>query len=539
MLLFGAAPARAEVTAPPDWDPALASAVLTTALAFMAPRTLEPVPVPQLTLWGLRGLTALDPTLTVELRDGQLALRLASRVVATAAPPRPDSIQDWADLAVAMAAASRDISMAIRHAGTAGLVRSFFDELFNHLDTFSRYVPPGEADDDRARRTGRAGAGITLLSRGGAVFVAAVAADGPGALAGVRPGDRVLAVEDQPVAGQSAAVVFGWIAGPEGTTVQLSLRSRDAPARSVAVLRALVPPESVFVERRGGILLLRVTGFNSGTDARLSHELERGTARRVAVGARSVTRGPATGGPPSGIVIDLRGNRGGLVREAVAVADELLAVTRNARRPQNRLAVAAGVLAVVSTGFLVTAVGRDPRANRIWRSGGTELAGGLPVVVMVDGRSASAAEIVAAALADRGRAVVVGSVTQGKGLVQAIAPLPDGGELFVTWSRLLAPLGWPIQGLGVLPQVCTSTGIDRLQLQLANLAAGNQLMAADLARQHEARAPIPIAQMLALRGACPAAEGRDGDLEAAKFLIGHPAAYATALLPPFTGLTSP
>ena len=506
LLMFGTAPARADTSAPADWDPALASAVYTTALAFMTPRILEPVPLPQLTLWGLRGLTALDPALTLELRSGQLTLLSAGRVIATAASPKPDSAQDWADLAVAMAAAGRDVSVAVRHAGTAGVVRSFFDELFNHLDTFSRYVPPGEATEDRARRSGQAGAGITLLSRGGAVFVAAVAADGPAALAGVRPGDRVLAVESQRVTGQGAATVLGWIAGPEDTTVQLSLRGRDARSRSVEVLRALVPPESVFVERRAGILLLRVTAFNSRTDARLSHELERGTARKPTNGAR----------PPSGIVIDLRGNGGGLVREAAAVADELL--------PE---------------GIVVTAVGRNPRANRIWRSGGAELASDLPVVVMVDGRSASAAEIVAAALADRGRAVVVGSVTQGKGLVQAIAPLPDGGELFVTWSRLLAPLGWPIQGLGVLPQVCTSTGTERLQLQLANLAAGNQLMAADLARQHETRPPVPVAQMLALRGACPAAEGRDGDLETAKFLIGHPAAYATALLPPFTGLSAP
>ena len=72
----------------------------------------------------------------------------------------------------------------------------------------------------------------------------------------------------------------------------------------------------------------------------------------------------------------------------------------------------------------------------------------MPVVVLVDGGTASAAEILAAALADRGRAVVVGSSTLGKGLVQTIAPLPDGGELFVTWSRVLAPRGWPIQGLG-------------------------------------------------------------------------------------------
>ena len=93
---------------------------------------------------------------------------------------------------------------------------------------------------------------------------------------------------------------------------------------------------------------------------------------------------------------------------------------------------------------------------------------------MVDGRSASAAEILAAALADRGRGVVIGSSTLGKGLVQTIAPLPDGGELFVTWSRVLAPRGWPIQGLGVLPQVCTSLGQDTLSWQLAALAQGRQ-----------------------------------------------------------------
>ena len=85
--------------------------------------------------------------------------------------------------------------------------------------------------------------------------------------------------------------------------------------------------------------------------------------------------------------------------------------------------------------------------------------------------SASAAEILAAALADQHRAVVVGSSTQGKGLVQTIAPLPDGGELFISWSRVFAPLGWPMQGLGVLPQVCTSLGAGGLERQLAGLGA--------------------------------------------------------------------
>src|SRR6185437_10661326 len=166
-----------------------------------------------------------------------------------------------------------------------------------------------------------------------------------------------------------------------------------------------------------------------------------------------------------------------------------------------------------------TTAGRDPEASRVWRSTGTEMAPGLPVVVVVDGRTASAAEILAAALADRGRAVVVGSSTLGKGLVQTIDPLPDGGELFVTWSRVLAPRGWPIQSLGVLPQVCTSRGHDALRRQLATLAAGIQPMAATLATHEEARAPLTPAQVLAIRSACPAAGARDYDLGAARTLI--------------------
>ena len=167
-------------------------------------------------------------------------------------------------------------------------------------------------------------------------------------------------------------------------------------------------------------------------------------------------------------MLDLRGNRGGLLRQAVAAADTLLP---------------AGVVAITA--------GRDPAATRVWASNSGELAPEIPVVVMVDGRSASAAEILAAALADRGRGVVIGSSTLGKGLVQTIAPLPDGGELFVTWSRVLAPRGWPIQGLGVLPQVCTSLGQDTLSWQLAALAQGRQTMTKALETHRAARAPLP------------------------------------------------
>jgi carboxyl-terminal processing protease len=212
------------------------------------------------------------------------------------------------------------------------------------------------------------------------------------------------------------------------------------------------------------------------------------------------------------VVLDLRGNRGGLLREAVATASALL--------PPGLVAVTAG---------------RDPQATRAWRTDVGEIAGGLPLVVLVDGRSASAAEVLAAALSDRGRAVVVGSATLGKGLVQTIDALPDGGELFLTWSRILAPGGWPIQGLGVLPQICTSLGQDALSRQLSALAEGTQPMQEAIDRHRAARAPLTPTQVLALRAACPAAEGRDLDMATARTVIANPAVYAAALLPVSNG----
>ena len=127
---------------------------------------------------------------------------------------------------------------------------------------------------------------------------------------------------------------------------------------------------------------------------------------------------------------------------------------------------------------------------------------------------------------------MVGSGTLGKGLVQTIATLPDGGELFVSWSRVLAPAGWPLQGLGVLPQICTSFGQDAANAQLRSLDSGIQPMADAIARHRAARAPLPAAEVVALRNACPAGEARDMDLTAARFLASHPTAYATARLTP-------
>jgi len=493
LLLLLIVPVHAQPLASPGFDPVLVTDVYSVALAFMEPRILEPVAVPLLTVWGLRGLTALDPNLLATQSGNKLVLMAGQRVVAEQLAPAGTAPAAWAAAAVRLSEAAAAASYAVRKAGTQGIIQSFFDELFNHLDPYSRYVPPREAAADRAGRNGTAGVGITLTQRGPFVLVRSAIADGPAAMAGMRPGDMIVTVDGAPVHGQAAASVDALLAGPQGTTLQMSWRS-EGRLRSAELERVMVPPETVFPQRVGDVLLVRITGFDRSTAAHL---------------AKALRAGMAVADPPAGIIIDLRGNRGGLLREAVEAANELLP---------------AGVVAYTA--------GRDRDADHIWRSTPGELARNEPVVLALDGRTASAAEILAAALTDRGRAVAVGSTTLGKGLVQTIAPLPDGGELFVTWSRVLAPRGWPIQGLGVLPQVCTSLGDAALRRQLTALAQGQQAMQHAIDAERDARAPLTPARMLAIRDACPAAEGRDEDLTTARALIENPAAYAAALLPP-------
>lgn len=464
-----------------------------SALAFIAPRTLEPIPMPRMAVWGLGGLTALDPDLTVTFQAGRLVLYGPNRILYATPAPLPRDSGAWGYACAAIAAHAFAASTALQRAGTEGIIRSFFDELFNHFDPYSRYEAPREAVRDEAMRLGPDGVGLTLARAAGHVVVSRVAPDGPADDAGIQQGSVVLAVNRMAASRFSLAALNAALTGPSGTTVNVAIRGHNGARISFTLICARVPAQTVFGSMHGPLAMIQITGFDRDTAAEFAAML-----------AGLMTANPE----PQGIVIDLRGNRGGLLRQAVLTADTLLA-----------------------QGTIIRTVGRNPAADKIWYAEGADLAQGLPVIVLVDGQTASAAEVFSAALADNDRAVVVGSSTLGKGLVQSVTELPGGGELFVTWSRMIAPLGWPLQGLGVLPQVCTSLGSDMVQRQLAALETGRNLLARPLRQARSARAAMPLPEVLAIRDSCPAVVGGNGDLSAAQTLIGDPFAYRSALIP--------
>ena len=478
----------------PPFPEALSAEVFGQALAFMQPRTLAPYALPTLALWGLHGLSALDPSLEADLSAGTLRLSSPDRVLAVLREPAAADAAAWGKAIAALAAVAWRQSALVREVGPNGVTEAFFDELFNHFDPYSRYVPPSEAASDRARRSGRTGTGLVVALSGGAMIVVRVADGSPADLAHITTGERLLSVDGAPTRGMTPASVQEEMAGPTGTPVVLTLAGTGSGIRTVTLARREPAPETVFASRTKDMLVLRITAFDATTGPNLANE---------------IAAGLSVANPPQGLVVDLRGNRGGLLDQAVYAADVLL-----------------------HRGVIATTAGRDPAARHAWVAAGVDMADSLPVVVVVDGLTASAAEILTAALADNGRAVVVGSATLGKGLVQTIDQLPDGGELFVTWSQVVAPRGWPLQELGILPQVCTSLGAQALDRQLSLLASGIQPMARAIYDHDTARAPLPLAQILAIRANCPAAVGSESDMAAAQELIDNPAAYAAALLPP-------
>jgi carboxyl-terminal processing protease len=490
-ILFLSLPLRAE--AQTNWNQGLAGSVYASAFAFMAPRTLDAIPMGELTLWGLRGLTALDPSVGPAMDQKSISLIDREQVVMSITQPRPDDAAGWGAVAAQLCGRAAQLSPAVAQAGTDGIVTSFFDELFNHLDPYSRYVPPAGGETSTA--AGYPGLTIAIVHHH--AVVGAIDPGGSASEAGLAVGERVFAIDGVSTVGEDAYSLNAALSGPPGSEVTLDVLLRHKHPQTLSLTRIALSPPTVFTARQGPMLVIQIAGFEQGTaDA----------FRQV------LTDALATSPMPQGIVLDLRGDRGGLLNQAVAVAGNL---------------ISAGLQ---GGGVIGRAVGRDPEADQIWRASNGDLAPGEPLVVLVDGRTASAAEVLAAALADDGRGVVVGSATFGKGLVQAATPLPDGGTLLVTWARLLAPLGWPLQGLGVMPQICTSGTTDSVEGELEALSAGQQPMGAAVRAARAARPGITLDQILQIREACPAALGSSLDMQAAQFLVTTPPAYSAALI---------
>ena len=279
-------------------------------------------------------------------------------------------------------------------------------------DRFSNYFAPRDYQDFQEATEGRfEGVGMTVEAIRRGLRVLTVYENSPAARGGLKPGDVITEVDGDSIAGARSEESTSGIKGPAGTPVRLTVRSKGRE-RVLTLRRAEVEIPVVASRMRRGVAWVRLASFTSGAHG----AVEEAVRDLLDKGAE-------------GVVLDLRDNGGGLLNEAVLVSSIF-----------------------IPDGKIVTTKGRS-RPTRVYEASGGAISSKVPVVVLVNGNSASASEIVTGALQDRDRAKVVGEQTFGKGVFQEIEPLSNGGALDITVGEYFLPSGRNLGGEGVEPDV--------------------------------------------------------------------------------------
>jgi carboxyl-terminal processing protease len=285
------------------------------------------------------------------------------------------------------------------------------------LDPYSRYLDPVAHRIDRGDSGGSfGGLGLEVEAGGDAVRVVAPMNGSPAALAGLKRGDLIVRIDDQPLAGLPLAEAIARLRGAPGTLVSITVqRPGEQKPFTVSITRDTIRRQLLRWTMEDDVLVLRIGSFSGPVSSALQQAVGEALATQL----------------PRAVLLDLRGNGGGLLREGVATADAFL-----------------------GQGEIASMRGRNPANQRSWKADPTELLAGLPMVVLLDGRSASATELVAAALQANGRAIVMGQRSFGKGTVQTTFSLGDNqGALKLTTAAYLGPAGRAVQQVGVVPDI--------------------------------------------------------------------------------------
>ena len=310
------------------------------------------------------------------------------------------------------------------------LIQGALDGALKKLDPHSGYLPPVDfTEAQKAARREYGGLGIEVVMEGGLVKVNYVIEDGPANDAGLKAGDFITAVEGESVMGKSLDDAVVGMRGLAGDPVTITVLSGET-SRDVEVVRAQVRGRAVRHRVEQGLGYVFIDSFNNA-------ELTRDLTRAIGLLEEEL------GKPLPGLIIDLRGNRGGLLTQSVSVSGLFL-----------------------DGGEVLSVRGREDTDTERYHAEDGELLPGVPIAVLTSPGSASAAEIVAGAIQDRGRGVVIGRRSFGKGSVQSVIPLPgDKGALRLTTQRYYTPSGKSIQGRGIMPDLLVAAVEDEGKLQ--------------------------------------------------------------------------
>jgi carboxyl-terminal processing protease len=297
------------------------------------------------------------------------------------------------------------------------LIEDAINGMLTALDPHSSYMNARTYRDMQVQTRGEfGGLGIEVTMENGLVKVVSPIDDTPAFKAGLKPGDLVSHLDGEQVMGLTLQEAVDKMRGPVNSSIKLTVRRGNQEPFDITLTRAVIKIQSVRFRTEGDLGYIRVTSFTEQTDLGVRNAV---TKIKEQLGSKL-----------SGVVLDLRNNPGGLLDQAVAVSDDFL-----------------------DKGEIVSTRGRRSDEAQRFNAKTGDILGNLPIVVVVNGGSASASEIVAGALQDHRRAIVLGTKTFGKGSVQTIIPLGGQGAIRLTTARYFTPSGRSIQAQGIEPDI--------------------------------------------------------------------------------------
>ena len=304
----------------------------------------------------------------------------------------------------------------------ADLIDDALNGMLQGLDPHSSYIAPDQFDDMQITTSGEyGGLGMEVTMEEGVVKVISPIDDTPAKKAGIKSGDYLTAVDGISILGFNLNDAVDKMRGKPGEPITVTVVRKGEDPRDITMVRAIIKKIPVRHEIKDGVGYLRISQFN---------EL---TATSLETSIKAIKK--ELGGKIPGIIVDLRGNPGGLLDQSIRVSSAFL-----------------------DGGEVVSTRGRRTEDTETYNAKKGQLAGGIPVIVLIDGASASASEIVAGAIQDRERGLVLGLTSFGKGSVQSVIPLRNGrdGALRLTTARYYTPAGRSIQGTGITPDIAVS-----------------------------------------------------------------------------------
>ena len=347
----------------------------------------------------------------------------------------------------------------VRPVQDSELINAAIEGMVSSLDPHSSYMDPKAYSDFQIQIKGEfSGVGIEVTMENGLIKVISPIDDTPAAKAGIKTGDFIAAIDGKPIQGMALNDAIDKMRGPAGTKVTLTiLRKDDKKPFDVTLLRAPVQVDKVRWHREGDVAYIRVPGFNEQTDDGVQQAV-RDLKKQI---------GPSL----KGYVLDLRNNPGGSLDQAIRVSNDFL-----------------------NSGEVVSTRGRHPEdTQRYDAQASGDVTGGKRVIVLINGGTASASEIVAGALQDHQRATILGMTSFGKGSVQTVIPLGPNGEndgaLRLTTARYYTPSGHSIQAEGIVPNIAVAQGNEEDQPKIERPTEADlpgHLAPEEAAKKHDA-----------------------------------------------------